>query len=181
MLRPGRLHMRAARCLVSVRAAEAHASANLPASCCSPHLQSRRLLATVHVCCCNLLAAAADEAGCFGRPLTGSGSDAAKPHMQAISAACYALESALKRLPFDFPPPPSLATLRMYQRAVVPSAAALARALLAYWHSDKQLQTGRLAAARAAAARSCSYLHCANLDSEGGARAGTGVGSSRCR
>lgn len=177
--------MRAAGCLVSVRAAEAHASAplppTLPASHCPPRLQSRRLLATVHVCCCNLLAAAADEAGCFGRPSTGGGSDAAKPHMQGIPAACYALESALKRLPFDFPPPPSLATLRMYQRAVVPSAAALAHTLLAYWHSDEQLQAGRLAAARAAAARSCAYLHCANLDSEGGARGGTGVGSSRCR
>ncbi|PRW20964.1 Zinc finger MYND domain-containing 19 Q7TSV3 [Chlorella sorokiniana] len=139
---------------------------------------ARRLLATVHICCSNLLAAAAAELPAPNRPSTAS--EAENPHMRAISAACFQLESALRRLPAGFPPPPRLATLQRYRGSVLPAAAGLAGVLLAYWHSQEQLQAGQLAAARAAGARSCAYLRCANLGCEGGARAGTGDGCSKC-
>ena len=102
-------------------------------------------------------------------------------HADAITGALHELSSALGALPFSFPPPPTLATLRRYRGGVVPAAAALAAALWAYWHEPEQLAAGRLAAAQAVAVRACAYTRCAYLGGEGGARAGTGAGSRRCR
>ena len=141
-----------------------------------PHVQAHRLLACVHVCCSNL-GHAADEL--VNRPGAAT-SDASCSQIQAITAACIELDVALAELPFSFPPPPSLATLPLYQATVVPAAATLATKLQEYWQLPEQLQTNRLEAARAAAARSCAYLRCANLGGEGGALAGTGS-STRCR
>ena len=39
----------------------------------------------------------------------------------------------------------------------------------------------QLELARAAATRSCAYLRCAKVAGQGGAVAGQGVGSARCR
>ena len=55
-------------------------------------------------------------------------------------------------------------------------------ALMQQYQALPAVETERqLALAQAAAGRSCAYLRCANLGSEGGPAAGQGAGSMRCR
>ena len=66
----------------------------------------------------------------------------------------------------------------------LPAAAKLADLLHQWWQPDMQPERhteAQLALAQAAATRSCAYLRCANLGSEGGPAAGEGAGSMRCR
>ncbi len=66
-------------------------------------------------------------------------------------------------------------------RSLLPPAADLAALMQQYYALPAVEAERRLQLAQAAAGRSCAYLRCANLGGEGGAAAGQGAGSMRCR
>lgn len=73
------------------------------------------------------------------------------------------------------------AAVQAMQQRALPSARQVAAVLLRSWRRPEQQQEDALELAQAAAARSCAYLRCANLGGRGGAAAGEGEGSLRCR
>ena len=93
---------------------------------------------------------------------------------QAIAAA-----GTLQRLLQDPPPPPAGRDQRRRQllEACEHAAAVVAQHLAL----PQQAQAAQLELARAAAGRSCAYLRCPNVERAGGALAGQGEGSMRCR
>ena len=67
------------------------------------------------------------------------------------------------------------------RQQVLPAAERLAALFDAYCHLPDQQAAVNLEVARAAAGRSCAYLSCPNVQGGGGALAGEGAGSKRCR
>ena len=98
------------------------------------------------------------------------------------------LEAAAARLAAQLPAggstgPDPMHMLQLFDRVrrCLPVAAEVGRLLLQYQEQPQQQDAAQLELVQAAATRACAYLRCANLGGEGGAAAGQGVGSMRCR
>ena len=96
---------------------------------------------------------------------------------QAPTALITVHTAAQGNVTVGYPPAPHVARLR----SLLPLAADLAALMQQYYSLPAVEAERQLALAQAAAGRSCAYLRCANLGGEGGAAAGQGVGSMRCR
>ena len=107
------------------------------------------------------------------------GSDASADVSQQVAAAFGTLRH---QLAFLLAMPPTTPAVRCQMlRQLLPAAEQAAAAFDAFCQQPSQQAAAQLELARAAAGRSCAYLRCRNVQAEGGAMAGEGAGSMRCR
>ena len=98
-----------------------------------------------------------------------------------VQAAAGALLKQRQLLLGELSPSASLAERAERLQQLAQPASRLGRAMVEMAHSPAMEAQRQLELARAAATRSCAYLRCANVAGQGGAAAGQGVGSARCR
>ena len=98
-----------------------------------------------------------------------------------LKQAAHSLRRQRRELLSGLAADASVAERTSQLRQLAQPAAGLSALMQQYLALPAVEEGRRLVLARAAAARSCAYLRCANVATEGGPAAGQGVGGKRCR